>query len=202
MLSHLISPLLVKSRNGGWGVWEGDSLTKAHWDLSFSTYQDYSCSQTMGSPSKPSMSLLLSFLFFLFSLSSPSLLPLVLFINYLLQKKVLAVHGWMDNANTFDLVAPYLAAQGFTVVPFLSLSSFFVDISIYIYLSPFLSLWFLKVAIDLVGHGLSPHIGANCDYFYYDYLCNVCLLYPSSFPHLPISPLPFLGIPNAPFFYP
>eukprot|EP00026_Physarum_polycephalum_P010867 Phypoly_transcript_11052.p1 GENE.Phypoly_transcript_11052~~Phypoly_transcript_11052.p1 ORF type:complete len:314 (+),score=50.80 Phypoly_transcript_11052:148-1089(+) len=58
--------------------------------------------------------------------------------------KILAVHGWMDNANTFDLVAPFLAAHGFTVV-----------------------------AIDLVGHGQSHHLEACSDYSYYDYLCNI-----------------------------
>lgn len=30
--------------------------------------------------------------------------------------KVMAVHGWLDNASSFDLLAPYLAAHGIHVV--------------------------------------------------------------------------------------
>lgn len=57
---------------------------------------------------------------------------------------VLAVHGWMDNANSFDLLAPFLAAHGMRVV-----------------------------CIDLIGHGRSPHHDLCTDYSYYDHICTI-----------------------------
>lgn len=56
---------------------------------------------------------------------------------------VLAIHGWLDNANTFDKVAPLLSTD--------------------IYL----------VAIDLPGHGLSDHKTANSSYYIWDYAVDL-----------------------------
>mmetsp|Transcript_91931 Transcript_91931/g.180151 ORF Transcript_91931/g.180151 Transcript_91931/m.180151 type:complete len:296 (-) Transcript_91931:52-939(-) len=50
-------------------------------------------------------------------------------------KKVLAVHGWLDNSNSFSLLGPKLASVGYHVV-----------------------------AIDLLGHGRSKHIGPEAIY--------------------------------------
>ncbi len=58
-------------------------------------------------------------------------------------KPVLAIHGWLDNANSFDKVAPL------------------VDDNIHI------------VAIDLAGHGLSSHRENNGNYYLWDYATDV-----------------------------
>ena len=44
-------------------------------------------------------------------------------------KKVVCIHGWLDNAHSFERLAPALAMQGYHVI-----------------------------AYDNVGHGISPHL--------------------------------------------
>lgn len=51
---------------------------------------------------------------------------------------MLALHGWLDNANSFDLLAPYLDKQ------------------------------FYLIAVDLPGHGHSTHLPAGCNYHFID----------------------------------
>ncbi|XP_076041345.1 serine hydrolase-like protein [Oratosquilla oratoria] len=58
-------------------------------------------------------------------------------------RQVVCLHGWVDNANTFDLLIPHLPA-GLT----------------------FLSL-------DLPGHGLSDHLPLGCHYDIYTYVRSV-----------------------------
>ncbi|AXT59781.1 alpha/beta hydrolase [Aquimarina sp. AD10] len=56
---------------------------------------------------------------------------------------VLAIHGWLDNANTFDKLGPLLSSD--------------------LYL----------VAIDLAGHGLSDHRSVNSAYYLWDYARDI-----------------------------
>jgi len=56
---------------------------------------------------------------------------------------VLGLHGWLDNACTFDRVAPLLSPD----------------------------IYF--IAIDLAGHGLSDHRDANSSYYLWDYATDV-----------------------------
>ncbi len=58
-------------------------------------------------------------------------------------KRILAIHGWLDNANTFDKIAPLLSQTHYVV------------------------------AIDLAGHGLSSHKALNTDYYIWDYAIDV-----------------------------
>ncbi len=51
---------------------------------------------------------------------------------------LLALHGWLDNANSFDLMAPLLAEQ------------------------------YYVIAIDLPGHGLSSYLPASSHYHFID----------------------------------
>lgn len=51
---------------------------------------------------------------------------------------MIALHGWLDNANSFDLLAPYLAKQ------------------------------FYVIALDFPGHGLSSHLPQGCYYHFMD----------------------------------
>ncbi|XP_064480477.1 serine hydrolase-like protein isoform X2 [Ornithodoros turicata] len=57
---------------------------------------------------------------------------------------VLALHGWRNNAGTFDNLAPLLSED------------------LYI------------VAVDLSGHGLSSHKPLGCSYNYIEYVMDVC----------------------------
>ncbi|XP_075545519.1 serine hydrolase-like protein isoform X2 [Dermacentor variabilis] len=58
--------------------------------------------------------------------------------------RVLALHGWRNNAGTFDTLIPLLAPEIFVV------------------------------ALDLSGHGLSSHKPAGCSYSYHEYVMDVC----------------------------
>lgn len=51
---------------------------------------------------------------------------------------ILALHGWLDNAGSFDRLAPYLAKD------------------------------FYLIAVDLPGHGLSSHLPSGCHYHFAD----------------------------------
>ncbi len=51
---------------------------------------------------------------------------------------LIAIHGWLDNANSFELLAPYLSKQ------------------------------FHVIAIDLPGHGHSSHLPEGCYYHFVD----------------------------------
>ncbi|NXY57892.1 SEHL2 protein, partial [Callaeas wilsoni] len=57
---------------------------------------------------------------------------------------VLCLHGWLDNANTFDKLIPLLPRGCY------------------------------YVAMDFSGHGLSSHRPAGCSYHILDYVTDVC----------------------------
>ncbi|CAN7985298.1 unnamed protein product [Ixodes hexagonus] len=59
---------------------------------------------------------------------------------------VLALHGWRNNAGTFDTLIPLLSTDLYVV------------------------------AVDLPGHGLSSHRPAGCSYSYHEYVMDVCRL--------------------------
>lgn len=56
---------------------------------------------------------------------------------------ILALHGWLDNANSFSLIAPYLAND------------------------------FYFIAIDLPGHGYSDHLPAGCNYHFFEAIFTI-----------------------------
>src|SRR5262245_54247330 len=56
---------------------------------------------------------------------------------------ILALHGWLDNANSFDYLAPYLEDQ------------------------------YYLIAIDLPGHGHSSHIAQGAYYHFSDGIFTV-----------------------------
>lgn len=56
---------------------------------------------------------------------------------------MIAIHGWLDNANSFDQIAPFLEPH------------------------------FYIIAIDLPGHGLSSHLPEGCFYHFIDGIFNV-----------------------------
>lgn len=58
--------------------------------------------------------------------------------------RVLALHGWMDNASSFDTVAPYLGGAGMYVV-----------------------------AIDFIGHGRSQHVPPETEPYFMNYVLQV-----------------------------
>ncbi|EGG18229.1 alpha/beta hydrolase fold-1 domain-containing protein [Cavenderia fasciculata] len=60
------------------------------------------------------------------------------------KQRVLALHGWLDNANSFDIIAPVLANIGIRVV-----------------------------CLDFIGHGRSPHKPNWCNVYYTDYITQV-----------------------------
>lgn len=59
------------------------------------------------------------------------------------ENRILAIHGWLDNANTFDKISPLLSEE------------------------------YYIVAIDLAGHGLSDHRESNSDYYMWDYAIDI-----------------------------
>ncbi|KYQ91619.1 alpha/beta hydrolase fold-1 domain-containing protein [Tieghemostelium lacteum] len=58
--------------------------------------------------------------------------------------RVIALHGWLDNANSFDLIAPVLAEAGIRVI-----------------------------CLDFIGHGLSVHKAQRTNLYYTDYITQV-----------------------------
>uniref|UniRef100_A0A131Y9H5 Putative cytoplasmic membrane-bounded vesicle n=1 Tax=Ixodes ricinus TaxID=34613 RepID=A0A131Y9H5_IXORI len=64
----------------------------------------------------------------------------------LARTNVLALHGWRNNAGTFDTLVPLLSSDLYVV------------------------------AVDLSGHGLSSHRPAGCSYSYHEYVMDVCRL--------------------------
>lgn len=56
---------------------------------------------------------------------------------------IIALHGWLDNANSFEHLAPYLQDN------------------------------YYFIAVDLPGHGYSSHLPANCNYHFTDGIFTV-----------------------------
>ncbi|CAM1368524.1 alpha/beta fold hydrolase [Tenacibaculum xiamenense] len=57
--------------------------------------------------------------------------------------RILAIHGWLDNSNTFDKIAPTLSKDHYIV------------------------------AIDLAGHGISDHRSTNGNYYLWDHAIDI-----------------------------
>lgn len=56
---------------------------------------------------------------------------------------ILAIHGWLDNANTFDKIVPLFPSNAYIV------------------------------AVDIAGHGLSDHRPENTGYYLWDYAVDL-----------------------------
>ena len=59
------------------------------------------------------------------------------------QPPILALHGWLDNANSFAPLAAFLQNE------------------------------FYLIAVDLPGHGLSSHLAPGCNYHFIDGIFNI-----------------------------
>ena len=59
-------------------------------------------------------------------------------------KKILAIHGWLDNSNSFYLLGPHLASLGYHCV-----------------------------AIDQIGHGKSSHVSADSTYSVESFVAHI-----------------------------
>ncbi len=59
------------------------------------------------------------------------------------KNRILAIHGWLDNANSFDKIAPLIRDD------------------------------YYLVAIDLAGHGLSNHREGNGNYYLWDHAVDI-----------------------------
>ncbi|NWR22187.1 SERHL protein, partial [Emberiza fucata] len=81
---------------------------------------------------------------------------------------VLCLHGWLDNANTFDKLIPLLPRGR------CGSSGWIVLCGQAAHLSDPLSLsGCYYVAMDFSGHGLSSHRPAGCPYHFLDYVTDV-----------------------------
>lgn len=61
--------------------------------------------------------------------------------------RIFALHGWMDNSNSFNLLAPHIASQGYYIV-----------------------------GMDFLGHGRSSHSSNSSGYHIPDHVIDVKLL--------------------------
>ncbi|NXL76103.1 SEHL2 protein, partial [Leptocoma aspasia] len=81
---------------------------------------------------------------------------------------VLCLHGWLDNANTFDKLIPLLPRGRSGSSRWLVLCGR----AAHLILFPFQGCYY--VAMDFSGHGLSSHRPAGCSYHFLDYVTDVC----------------------------
>lgn len=80
---------------------------------------------------------------------------------------MLCLHGWLDNANTFDKLIPLLprgrsGSSGWLVLCSRAAHLITLSLSGCYY-----------VAMDFSGHGLSSHRPAGCSYHFLDYVTDV-----------------------------